>query len=563
QTRHTMSHHHTTCDPAALDALLGDRLPEDDQAALEEHLEACALCRERLEQLAADPGDWAEARDFLSSADEVPADGASAAGAAHWHEDLDAGRLEQHVRGYFSPTDDPRMLGSQIGGVPVVTNLELACEYARLNSIAKILITADALTGRRLRELVESGRERGVGVQVLPSLEQLLTGRVDLRPREVSIEDLLRRDPVQLDLDGLHDWIAGRVVLVTGSAGSIGSEICRQVLRFAPRKLIAVDRSENGQFFLERELQQLAAETQVEICLADVQDGLRLSRLFREHSPEIVFHAAAYKHVPLMESHPGEAVKNICVATRLIADLAHQHDVSSFVLISTDKAVEPSSVMGACKRVGELYVQSLAAHSRCRFVTVRFGNVLDSAGSVVPIFREQIARGGPVTVTHPDMRRYFMTIPEASQLVIQAGAIGKGGEVFVLDMGEPVRIADLAVDLIRHSGLRPGVDIEIEFVGIRPGEKLVEELLCHDEQRLPTIHSKIMVAERRTGDVHKIRQSICRLAELADMSPNDVPGQLEALHAEHRLHRDAESPLLVSVDPSGRRQPQQQLRRSA
>ncbi|MBL8848596.1 MAG: polysaccharide biosynthesis protein [Planctomycetaceae bacterium] len=458
--------------------------------------------------------------------------------------------LNYRVVGFV--TDDARMTGSQIGGVPVVTSIELACEYAHQHAIDEILITADALSGRDLRALVERGRERGIGVRVLPSLQQLLSGNVALRPRAVSIEDLLRRDPVQLDTAGLEEWIRDRVVLVTGSAGSIGSEICRQILRFGPRKLVAVDRSENGQFFLDRELQQLAAETDIEICLADTLDGLRMSTLFREHAPEIVFHAAAYKHVPLMEAHPGEAVKNICVATRLVADLAHQHGVSSFVLISTDKAVEPTSVMGVCKRVAELYVQSLAGASDCRFVTVRFGNVLDSAGSVVPIFREQIARGGPVTVTHPDMRRYFMTIPEASQLVIQAGAIGNGGEIFVLDMGEPVNIADLARDLIRYSGLRPDVDIDIEYVGMRPGEKLVEELHFHDEPQYPTIHPKIVVAACRAAGRNDIRTALSRLADLATMSPDEVPAELEQIVPEYRPHGER----LIETAP-------QLLRRSA
>ena len=443
------------------------------------------------------------------------------------------GGLPYRVMGFV--TGNARLLGAVIGGVPVVTSLELACEYAHLNSIREILVTAETLTGRQLRSLIDHAEEREIVVRVLPSLQQLLNGHVDLRPRTVSIEDLLRREPVQLDLGGLHEWIEGRVVLVTGSAGSIGSEICRQLLRFRPRKLIAVDRSENGQFFLERELQPIASESEIEVCLADVLDGLRMSSVFREHRPEIVFHAAAFKHVPLMESHPGEAVKNICVATRLVADLADQNGVKTFVMISTDKAVEPSSVMGACKRVAELYVQSLTARSACRFVTVRFGNVLDSAGSVVPIFREQIARGGPVTVTHPEMRRYFMTIPEASQLVIQAGAIGNGGEIFVLDMGEPVWITDLAADLIRHSGLRPNIDIDIEFVGTRPGEKLVEELHFHDERHLPTSHPKIMVAESRAWETETVRSALTELVELAHVAPSDVRDRLMSLI---RIHRD-------------------------
>jgi FlaA1/EpsC-like NDP-sugar epimerase len=350
----------------------------------------------------------------------------------------------------------------------------------------------------------------------LPSYEQLLRQRVDLRPRTVSIEDLLRRDPVKLDMRGLHRWIAGRVLLVTGSAGSIGAEICRQLVQFEPGALVLVDRSENGQFYLDRELHESAPEVQRHVCVADVGDRRRMEQLLRQHRPEIVFHAAAYKHVPLMEANPGEAVKNIVCATRCLADLAEESGVSSFVMISTDKAVNPTSVMGACKRVAEMYVQALAATAQCQFVTVRFGNVLDSAGSVVPIFRQQIERGGPVTVTHPDMLRYFMLIPEASQLVLQAGAMGHGGEIFVLDMGQPVRILDLAREMIQLSGLEVGRDIEIQFTGLRPGEKMFEELHNTDETHRSTIHPQILVANSTQLDPERSQAAVDWLAQLAD-----------------------------------------------
>ena len=272
-------------------------------------------------------------------------------------------------------------------------------------------------------------------------------------------------------MSSLRQWLEGRTLLVTGS-GSIGSEICRQLLGFKPKRLVLVDRSETGQFFLERQLRKRMPEAQIQVCMADILDRRRIAAILREQRPQIVFHAAAYKHVPLMESHAGEAVKNIVSATRRLADLAPDHGVESFVMISTDKAVNPTSVMGACKRAAEMYVQSLAGTSACRFMTVRFGNVLDSAGSVVPVFRQQIAAGGPVTVTDPRMERFFMTIPEAARLVIQAGVIGNDGEILLLDMGEPVRIIDLAADMIRLSGLRVGDDIEIEISGLRPGETL-------------------------------------------------------------------------------------------
>jgi FlaA1/EpsC-like NDP-sugar epimerase len=365
------------------------------------------------------------------------------------------------------------------------------------------------------------GREHGFRVKVLPSYEQLLEERVAVHPRAVAIEDLLSRPSVEIDLSAIRDWLAGQVVMVTGSAGSIGSEICRQLLKLGPQRLVLVDRAETGQFFLERELLRLTSKVEVEACLADLTDRERLETLFRETRPDIVFHAAAYKHVPLMESHCGEAVKNIVLATRNVVDLADAHGAKALVMISTDKAVNPTSVMGSCKRLAEQYVQSRSAGSKCRFVTVRFGNVLDSSGSVVPIFREQIARGGPVTVTHAEITRYFMLIPEAAQLVIQAGAMGRGGEVFVLDMGEPVRILDLAHDMIRLSGMRVGDDIEVQIVGLRPGEKLYEELYDAGEVHQRTCHPKIMVAASGQRHVLEVIRDIGRLEGLIN-EPNDT-----------------------------------------
>jgi len=436
-------------------------------------------------------------------------------------------KLPYMVVGFIA--EDERALQSNIGGIPVVGMLDETCQLATEYGVPEVLITTGELSGRQVRRLVDEGRKAEVSVNVLPSYEQLLRGSVDLRPRQVSIEDLLRRDPVQLNMLELHRWLDDGVLLVTGSAGSIGSEICRQLLQFSPRRLVLVDRSENGQFFLERELRTLAPHAQIDVCIADINDKERMNQVLEEYHPGIIFHAAAYKHVPLMEAHPGEAAKNITLASRLLADLADQHGVSSFVMISTDKAVNPTSVMGACKRAAELYVQALADTSVCRFVTVRFGNVLDSAGSVIPIFREQIASGGPVTVTHPDMRRYFMTIPEASQLVIEAGAMGRGGEIFVLDMGEPVKILNLAEDMIRLSGLKPGEDVEIEYAGTRPGEKLFEELHCDGEQHLPTSHPKIMVAQSDRSDLNHVSDSLDRLARITDGPSDLIRGQLSRI----------------------------------
>ncbi|MBN00773.1 MAG: hypothetical protein CMJ77_16780 [Planctomycetaceae bacterium] len=450
-------------------------------------------------------------------------------------------QLSYQIVGFISTPDQP-IDSARIGGIPVLGSVEQIERIAKRYHIAEILITAGEFSGKDVREIVHRGRAAGVAVKVLPSFEQLLSGRVDLKPRTVSIQDLLRRDPVKLDMKGLHHWIDDKVLWVTGAAGSIGSEICRQLLQFEPRRMIFIDRSENSLFFLEQELRKIATNVELEFCIADASDATRMEQLLIDHRPDIVFHAAAYKHVPLMEAHPGEAVKNIVRATQTLADLAHQHRVGSFVMISTDKAVNPTSVMGACKRVAEIYVQSLAANSSCNFVTVRFGNVLDSAGSVVPIFREQIANGGPVTVTHPDMQRYFMMIPEASQLVIQAGAMGHGGEVFVLDMGDPVRIVDLAKEMIHLSGMEVGRDIEIQFSGMRPGEKLFEELHVSGENHLPTIHPKIMVAESKHDSHQQVRAAIEQLMQAATYTPESVVDQLREIVPHYRAPVERAAP---------------------
>lgn len=415
--------------------------------------------------------------------------------------------------------DRPRRQGRRIAGVPVLGGLKAIPEFAAQYGVGEVLIHSGDLPGRRVRELVDQAANGGFRVKVLPSYEQLLGERIAVQPRPVNIADLLRRPSVRIEDANTRRWLAGRKVLVTGSAGSIGSELCRQLLELGPESLVVLDRSETGQFYLQRELQGVRADTNIEVVLGDLTDQQRLRAVFQQHQPDIVFHAAAYKHVPLMETHVGEAVKNIVVATRNLADLADEFQVEGFVMISTDKAVNPSSVMGSCKRLAEQYVQAKADASECRFVTVRFGNVLDSAGSVVPIFREQIARGGPVTVTHENMVRYFMLIPEAAQLVIQAGTMGSGGEIFVLDMGEPVRVMDLARDMIQLSGLRVGDDVEIKVTGLRPGEKLFEELYGDEENHQKTEHPKIMVAAGQPRPLLELIYDVGRLTEVAN-GPN-------------------------------------------
>ncbi|MEN6459653.1 MAG: nucleoside-diphosphate sugar epimerase/dehydratase [Thermoguttaceae bacterium] len=452
--------------------------------------------------------------------------GASELGTSTLHAIRGLTQPSYHVVGFID--GNPGIRGNHIEGVPVLGDCRHARQLASEHRVRQVLVMQGELTGPQIRQLIDDVG-RLCEVRIVPHYQRLIEGSVTVQPRPVCIDDLLQREPVKLAIADIRQWIDGRVILVTGSAGSIGSEICRQLLQFDPERVVLVDRAETAQFFIERELQALAPNKRIDVCVADVLDETNMRRILMRHRPHVIFHAAAYKHVPLMERHPQEAVKNIVTATRRMADLAVAFHVDSFVLISTDKAVNPTSVMGACKRAAELYVQSLAGRASGRFVTVRFGNVLDSAGSVVPLFRQQIAAGGPLTVTHPEVRRYFMTIPEASRLVIQAGAIGQSGQILVLDMGEPVRIVDLATDMIRLSGLRVGEDVAIQFTGLRPGEKLYEELHIAGEQRLPTTHPKIIVATHRPPRVGDVRRAIAELEETARMEPEAIVGQLKQL----------------------------------
>jgi FlaA1/EpsC-like NDP-sugar epimerase len=382
--------------------------------------------------------------------------------------------------------------------------------------IKLVVLAIPTADGARLRQIVETCRKFKVQTKTMPSLADRIEGQLPLTAlREIAIEDLLRRAPVQLDTEQVGDFLEGRTILVTGAAGSIGSELARQVLRFGPGRLLLFDHNENGLFHIERELRALFPEAEINALIGDMTDRLRVEAVFRTFRPAVVFHAAAHKHVPMMEFNPAEAVKNNVFGTQLVADAAHDFGARAFVMVSTDKAVNPTSIMGATKRIAEMIIQARAGTSPTRYVAVRFGNVLGSAGSVVPIFREQIARGGPVKVTHPEMQRYFMTIPEAAQLVLQAGALGKGGEIFVLDMGDPVKIVDLARDLIELSGLRPDVDIQIEFTGMRPGEKLFEELLHNEETFDTTPHPKIVVGRFHETPAEIVNKGLATLRAVA------------------------------------------------
>ncbi|MEN6619956.1 MAG: nucleoside-diphosphate sugar epimerase/dehydratase [Smithella sp.] len=381
--------------------------------------------------------------------------------------------------------------------------------------INEIIIAMPSVEGSIVRQIIEACKATQCNVQIVPGLYELIDGKVSVQQlRNVDLEDLLRREPVELNLNEIAGYLKGKRVLVTGAGGSIGSELCRQVAKILPGSLVLLGKGENSIYLIDRELRELYPKLDVEPIIADIRDKTRINMIFQQFKPQVIFHAAAHKHVPLMEAQPIEAVRNNIFGTKTVAEAADRVGVETFVMISTDKAVNPTSVMGTTKRVAELIIQHMSTISSTKFVAVRFGNVLGSRGSVVPLFKKQIARGGPITITHPDMKRYFMTIPEASQLVLQAGALAHGGEVFVLDMGEPVKIVDMACDLIELSGLIPHKDIKIEFTGLRPGEKLFEELLTAEEGTTSTKHEKIHVANLKAVDEEKLQSGLLSLKML-------------------------------------------------
>lgn len=412
--------------------------------------------------------------------------------------------------------DDVTKINRQLNGVRVLGRRDQVGELVRRYRVDQIIIAMPSVPQRVIQETINLCKDTGAQLKILPPLPALMVGNVRVQDvRDVQIEDLLRREPVKTDLSLISGYLRGRRVLVTGAGGSIGSELCRQVCALAPEQLIMVGHGENSIFEIQQELTQRFPDVLITPVIADIRDRAKMDRVFRTYKPHVVFHAAAHKHVPLMEAHPDEAITSNVLGTRNVAEAAANHGAERFVMVSTDKAVNPANVMGASKRLAELVVQAMQARGTgTRFVSVRFGNVLGSRGSVIPIFKKQIAQGGPVTVTHPEMRRYFMTIPEAVQLIIQAGAMGKGGEVFVLDMGEPVRIADLARDLIRLSGYEPDKDIKIVYTGPRPGEKLFEELINEGEAVHRTNHEKIMVLNGVLADPKMVEEVIEELEQL-------------------------------------------------
>lgn len=434
-----------------------------------------------------------------------------------------AREIEEHhtlglsLLGYLD--DDSEKVGKEVYGRPVLGTTEEMPKFVQEMSIDRVLICIPSVPGKVVRRIVQECEKAEVDFRIVPGIFEILSERVNVsRIREVEVEDLLRRKPVISDLDVIKQSLTGQAVLVTGAAGSIGSELCRQISDLSPGRLVALDSEESNLFDIELELKQRHSDLNLEIALCDIRNREKISRIFESVRPNVVFHAAAYKHVPMMERFPEEAVITNVVGTRNVAETSVEFGVERFVFISSDKAVNPTSVMGATKRIAEMVVSSLFENTATLFIIVRFGNVLGSRGSVIPIFRDQIARGGPVTVTHPDMIRYFMTITEAAQLVIEAGSMGEGGEIFVLDMGEPVKIVDLAEDLIRLSGFEPGTDIAIEFVGIRPGEKLHEELFTEMENIATTRNERIFLTRTEQVDTESLEAGLSDLVRLAEQS---------------------------------------------
>lgn len=413
---------------------------------------------------------------------------------------LVAKEMKRHYNGELNLVgfvdDDPAKKNSKVLGVEVFGGRELIPELMDKYELEEIIIAIPSVSGSVIREIVDMCEKSDIKLKILPGIYDLIEENVTVSQiREVQVEDLLGREPVKVDLESISSYLQGQVIMVTGAGGSIGSELCRQILKYGPSKLLLLDICENNMYDIEMELKNSFPHMDIVALVKDVRDKKAIDQIFAKYKPYVVYHAAAHKHVPLMEANPEEAIKNNVMGTYNVAQAADRFGAKKFVLISTDKAVNPTSVMGASKRLAEIVIQYIDKTSKTNFVAVRFGNVLGSRGSVIPLFKKQIAEGGPVTVTHPDMVRYFMTIPEAVELVIQAGVLAKGGEIFVLDMGEPVKILDLAKTLIRLSGFEPGRDIEIKFTGIRPGEKLFEELLTAEEGVNATTHKRIFVAK--------------------------------------------------------------------
>jgi FlaA1/EpsC-like NDP-sugar epimerase len=419
--------------------------------------------------------------------------------------------------------------GKFINGIRVIGDRKCIEKTVRQKKVDEIIIAMPSVLQDRKKEIIGICKDAKCKVRILPSVTAMLDGMSLSRVRDIDIEDLLGRESVKLDIENIADYLSDKVVLVTGGGGSIGSELCRQIAKFKPKSLVILDIYENNAYDLQNELKFLNPELNLIVLIGSVRDRKRVEDIFRQYKPDVVFHAAAHKHVPLMEDNPCEAIKNNIFGTLNIVQCADAFETKRFVLISTDKAVNPTNVMGATKRVCEMIIQSIDKHSKTEFVAVRFGNVLGSNGSVIPLFKKQIENGGPITVTHPEINRFFMTIPEAAQLVIQAGAMAEGGEIFVLDMGQPVKIVDLARDLIRLSGFEPDKDIKIVFSGLRPGEKLYEEVLMAEEGLKKTAHEKIFIGTLSDIDYNKLQSELKAFKEIPENYPDLIKSTLSSI----------------------------------
>ncbi len=447
--------------------------------------------------------------------------GAGASGNAILQEIQSSKYLSMHVACFID--DNPGCQGKYLRGVPIVGGRDKIAESVEKYGIDEIIIAIPSANRSSLKPLIEICKETGCRIQILPGMYQIIKGDVNVSNlREVQIEDLLGRDPIEVNVDEIIGYVQNKTVLVTGGGGSIGSELCRQIAGHNPKRLIILDIYENNAYEIQQELKQSCPELDLVVLIGSVRNTLRVEEIFREYRPDIVYHAAAHKHVPLMEDSPNEAIKNNVFGTLKVAAAADRYGVGKFVMISTDKAVNPTNIMGASKRICEMVIQNMNRKSRTEYVAVRFGNVLGSNGSVVPLFKKQIEQGGPVTVTHPDIIRYFMTIPEAVSLVLQAGAYAKGGEIFVLDMGEPVKILDLARNMIKLSGYRVDEDIRIEFTGLRPGEKMYEELLMREEGLKETANRMIYIGKPIEYDDAVFEEQLERLREASVNEARDI-----------------------------------------
>jgi FlaA1/EpsC-like NDP-sugar epimerase len=461
--------------------------------------------------------------------------GAGSGGEKIYREIHDNSRLQYTVVGFLD--DDLAKIGKKIHGIPVLGQIADIHKIVKKINADETLIAIPSASSKQMRKILTHCRESGIKFKTIPGIGELINGQVTVNAiREVDYRDLLGREVVKLDEDKIGSYLKGQCVIVTGAGGSIGSELCRQICRFRPDSIVLYDRAESPLYEIDHELKQNFDDVNVIPLLADIQDKKQLGKTFEAYSPHTVFHAAAYKHVPMLEIQPWKAVDNNIQGTANLIEITNKFNVERFVFVSTDKAVRPANVMGASKRIAEMLIQSQngCSISHTKFMTVRFGNVVGSIGSVIPLFKKQIKRGGPVTVTHPEVTRFFMTIPEACQLILQAGAMGRGGEIFLFDMGIPIKIDDMARDLIRLSGFEPEEDIKIEYIGLRPGEKLYEELIIEGEGIVPTTHDKIMVLKGAECNLQLLNGSIDELTKIAEIQDSDkIKAKLKEIVPEY------------------------------